>query len=100
VTLTLAYKHNYGLRELSDVPGGEVGVLRKNGELQYVYWLGYIDRAKATHVGKPVKLRIDRIGRQKGISTTWEEVPASVYVQGCLTAKGVFAVIEDMVRFV
>jgi hypothetical protein len=101
MSLTLAWRLNYRLVELSGTPGGEsVGVLLRNDEYRYVPWLGFIDRKKAAYVGKSVRLRIDRIGRLQGVTTVWEELPAGKHVQGCLTERGAFAVIEDSVRLV
>ena len=101
MSLTLAWRLNYRLVELSGTPGGEsVGVLLRTGEYQYVRWLGFIERDKAVYIGKPVKIRIDRIGIPSGMSTVWDDAPAGKHVQGCLTERGVFAVVENSVRLV
>jgi len=101
MSLTLAWRLNYRLVELTGTPGGEsVGVLLRSGEYQYVRWLGFIERDKAAYIGKPVKIRIDRIGRLQSVSKVWQDVPAGKHVQGCLTERGVLAVIEGSVRLI
>lgn len=54
----------------------------------------------AARIVKPVKPRIDRIGRPERVNSDWEEVPPGVHVQRCMTERGVFAVVEDSVRLV
>ncbi len=101
MSIILAWRLNYRLVELTDPPKGEtVGVLTRTGEYRYVRWLGLVDRSDAMRTGRPVKLRIDRIGRSRGISTEWAEVPQDKHVQGCLTAAGVYAVVEDAIRLI
>ena len=79
-----------------------VGVLCRNGEYRYVPWLGFLDRSEATVRGKPVKLLIDRIGQGDfdGWNIRWLEVERGRHVQGCLTAQGVYAVIDQSVRVI
>ena len=60
--VVLARKLNKRLIELRECTTGEtVGLLRKDGTYSYHSWLGFIHRNKATRLGKPVKLKIDRI---------------------------------------
>jgi hypothetical protein len=99
--MVLARRLNYRLIELAaDTKGESVGILLKDGKYHYMPWLGFIPREVAARIGKPVKLRIDRIGRPRGINTDWEEVPPGIHVQGCMTERGVFAVVEDSVRLI
>jgi hypothetical protein len=77
-----------------------MGVLLRDGEYRYLPWLGFIERDRASRVGKPVKLLVARVGHQGDFSTTWIEVEDGKHVLGCRTAKGVFAVIEQGVRVV
>ena len=99
MSLTLAWRLNYRLIELTgETRGEDVGVLTRTGEYQYVRWLGFMSRDAAKGTGRPVKLRIHRIGRTQGFGTTWEEVPKGKHVQGCMTKDGVYAVVEDAVR--
>ena len=101
MSLVLAWRLNYRLIELTAESGGAtVGVLLRDGEYRYVRWLGFIEREVAKAAGRPVKLRIDRIGRPRGIGTAWEEVPSGQHVQGCLTASGAFAVVDQSIRLV
>lgn len=99
--ITLAWRLNYRLIELTgETRGEDVGVLLRTGEYRYVRWLGFIDRDQAKAAGKPVKLKIDRIGTTQGFSTAWEEVAVGKHVQGCMTKDGVYAVIEQSIRLV
>jgi hypothetical protein len=101
MSLTLAWRLNYRLVELTDTPTGEtVGVLTRSADYRYVRWLGFVSREDAKVSGRPVKLQIHRIGQAHGLSTIWEDVPPGMHVQGCLTAGGVYAVVEDRVRLV
>ena len=83
-----------------DTRGETVGVLIRGGEYRYLPWLGFIERERAKRIGKPVKLRISRIGLQDDFSTTWKDVDAGRHVLGCRTDKGVYAVVEQGVRVV
>ncbi len=100
MSIILAWRLNYRLIELTAKPGETVGVLTRAGEYQYVRWLGFVDRDDAKATGRPVKLQIHRIGRSQGFSTSWEEVPKGKHVQGCLTAAGVYGVVEAAIRLV
>lgn len=77
-----------------------MGVLVKGGEYRYLPWLGFIERDRARRIGKPVKLRIDRVGHEGDFSTTWIDVEDGKHVLGCRTEKGVYAVVEQGVRVV
>ena len=77
-----------------DTRGETVGVLIKSGEYRYLPWLGFIERDRALRVGKPVKLRISRVGLESDFSTTWTDIDSDKHVLGCRTEKGVYAVVE------
>ena len=99
--VVLARRQNKRLIELRECTTGEtVGLLRKDGTYSYHSWLGFIHRSKASRLGKPVKLKIDRIGSDDLSSIKWRDVPTDKHVQGCLTENGVFAVISEDVRVV
>ena len=68
MTLVLVQKLNARNIELHhDTRGETVGVLIKNGDYRYLPWLGFIERDRALRVGRPVKLRISRVG----LSSSW-----------------------------
>jgi hypothetical protein len=80
--------------------GETVGVLRKDGEYRYVPWLGFVDRQVARDTGRPVRLLISRVGRQEDLSVRWEDVATGKHVQGCLTDRGAYAVIDEDVSII
>ena len=101
--IVLLRKLNHRNIELHHRTRGEtVGVLMRNGEYHHLPWLGFISAAEAKSLprARPVKLNIARIGRIKDINTEWQDVPPGRHVQGCLTQRGVFAVISVDVRVV
>ena len=100
--LVLLRKFNHRNIELAhDTRGESVGVLTKDGTYRYVPWLGFIERRHAKVIGgKPVKLEIARIGRTDGWQTAWQDVDDGMHIQGCLVARGVYAVIEQGVRLI
>ena len=99
--IVLARRLNKRLIELRASTFGEtVGLLLRSGRYSYHCWLGFIDRDKAALVGKPVKLEIARVGLDNLSSVKWRDVPEGKHVQGCLTAQGVFAVINQDIRII
>lgn len=99
MTLVLCRRLNHRNIELrADTRGEVVGVLRRNGDYGFVPWLGFIDRAEARRTGRPVKLLIARIGTGDGISTHWRDLRMGAHVQGCLTDRGAFAVVDQEVK--
>ncbi|MEZ5553153.1 MAG: hypothetical protein R3E82_19885 [Pseudomonadales bacterium] len=99
MSLVLCRRLNHRNIELhGDTRGEVIGVLRRNGDYGFVPWLGFIDRVKAQRRGRPVKLLIARVGRTDGISTRWFDIRPGGHVQGCLTERGAFAVIDQEVR--
>ena len=99
--VVLARRLNKRLIELREYTTGEtVGLLRKDGTYSYHAWLGFIHRSKASRLGRPVKLKIDRIGSDDLSSIKWRDVPTDKHVQGCLTENVVFAVISEYLRVV
>jgi hypothetical protein len=83
-----------------DTRGETVGVLIKGGEYRYLPWLGFIERDRALRVGRPVKLRISRVGLESDFSTTWTDIESDKHVLSCRTVKGIYAVKEQGVRVV
>ena len=101
MTLVLVQKLNARNIELHhDTRGETVGVLIKGGEYRYLPWLGFIERDRALRVGKPVKLRISRVGLESDFSTTWTDIESDKHVLGCRTEKGVYAVMEQGIRVI
>ena len=99
--IILARRLNKRLIELRAATLGEtVGLLRRSGGYSYHSWLGFISRDNAEIIGKPVKLKIARVGLDNLSTVKWRDVPEGKHVQGCLTAKGVFAVINQEIRLV
>jgi len=101
MSLVLITKLNHRNIELHhDTRGETVGVLLKDGEYRYLPWLGFIERERAKRVGKPVKLRIARVGQQGDFGTEWTDIGEGSHVLGCRTEKGAYALIEQGVRVV
>lgn len=99
--LVLARHLNKRLIELYDNTSGEtVGVLRRDGSYEYKPWLGFVSRERAISIGRPVKLHIARVGQQQDRRLVWKDVPAGRHVQGCLTARGAYAVADWNIRLV
>jgi hypothetical protein len=90
----LIRKQNYRNIFLDDATEGEtVGVLRRDGSVRQVRWLGFINRQDARRSrGRPVKLVISRVD--------CEDLAPGQYVQGCLTDAGVYAVVDSSVAVV
>ncbi len=99
--LVLARYLNKRLIELYPNTRGEtIGVLRRDGSYAYRPWLGFVDRARAPRMGKPVKLQVARVGQMKDTHVDWRDVPRGRHVQGCLTREGAYAVTEVGIRVV
>lgn len=97
----LVRRLNYRNIELyRDTRGETIGVYLKNGDVQYVRWLGFIsvDEAKALDGARPVKLEVSRYTDEPGIGVNWIDVPSDRFVQGCLIESGAFAVTSESVR--
>ncbi len=90
MTLFLVRKLNHRNIELHhDTRGPTVGVLLKGGEYRFLPWLGFIERDRAKRTGKPVKLKVSRVGNENDFGAI-----------GCRTQKGVYAVLEQGVRVI
>lgn len=93
--VALRRKQNYRNIVLRDYYEGErVGVLLRDGSLQYVKWLGFVelDEAKQRPYSRPVKVSIHSIQQ----TTEWVTLSDGEYVQGCLTVgEGVRGVLID-----
>ena len=101
MSFVLLKKLNHRNIELHhDTRGQDVGVLMKDGEYRYLTWLGFIERDRARRIGKPVKLRIARVGHQGSFGTDWTDLDERSHVLGCRTDKGVYAVLEQGVRVI
>jgi len=101
MTLVLLRKLNHRNIELHhDTRGETVGVRIRNGEYRYLPWLGFVERDRAKRIGKPVKLLVERVGHQGDFGTSWTDIGRGKHILGCLTSKGVYAVIEQGVRVV
>ncbi len=78
-----------------------IGVYRRNRALEYVDWLGVIERVHAANLGErciPVKLEIDSFAKgDSEFGLTWTELNDNCFIQGCFipTLNGVFAVVEE-----
>ncbi len=101
--LVLARSMNHRQIELHMATKGEqVGLLKKDGGARFVPWLGFIDRTQAQRISAaiPVKMVIKRIGVRGELAIAWRDLGEHEYVQGCLVATGVYAVVEGKVRVV
>ena len=101
MTIVLARYLNKRVIELyANTHGETVGVLKRDGSYQYFPWLGFVDRAQAIQLGRPVKLQVARVGQQGESRVAWKDVPPGRHVQGCLTARGAYAVADWNIRLV
>ena len=99
----LVRRFNYRNVELHpDTKGETVGVLLSSGDCRYYPWLGFIDREDALRLqqARPVKLDVCRYCDESTLAGAWIDVPEGKYVQGCLTAAGVYALTIAKVRLV
>lgn len=83
--------------------GEDVGVKLTSGEVRYVRWLGFldVDVARAIKGAKAVKLDVQRYSNNAGgWAGDWVDLQPGQFVQGCLTAEGVFGVIATGVRII
>ena len=82
-----------------DTAGQTVGVYMANGKARQVKWLGFIDieEAKQMQGAKAVRLEVQRYS-ETGID--WTALRPGEFVQGCLTASGVYAVTTPRIRLV
>lgn len=87
-------KQNYRNIELTKNEQGEtVGVLCRGGKNEMRPWLGLITRSKARQTGGlSVKLLISRVDGY--------DLKPGEYVQGCLVADGVYAVVDTEVAII
>ncbi|MEM6710542.1 MAG: hypothetical protein AAF648_17340 [Pseudomonadota bacterium] len=100
-TLVVAWRHNHRLVELhQDSSGQSIGVLLKSGAYRYVPWLGFIEVERAKRIGRPVRLKVDRVGMQGEFSTEWQDLAAQQHVLGCLVERGVYALADRWVQVV
>lgn len=83
----------------ADSPGQSVGVYMANGKTRQVRWLGFValEDAKQLPRAKAVRLEVDRYS-DTGVD--WVRLKPGEFVQGCLTAEGVYAVTTPRVRIV
>lgn len=78
---------NIRLDEDSAGSGETVGVMTRSGKAHHIRWMGFISRTDARRSGgKSVKLIISRVDGA--------ELAPGQYVQGCLVANGVYAVLD------
>lgn len=93
---TLIRKLNYRSISLLSIHNNQpVGVLKRNGELEYLPFMGFTTAVDAKSVGAtPVKLEIYGYycDSQAGELVT---LKSGQYVQGALTRVGIYAVLEE-----
>jgi hypothetical protein len=98
--ITLYRRLNYRNIELSiNTIGEQVGVLRRDGSVRMVRWLGFIDRSEARALpgAVPVKLVVARVVEN---GDTAVDVPRGSYVKGCWIESGAFAVIAKTIQII
>lgn len=91
----LLRKLNYRNIVLSGTFSGEsVGILRRNGELFYTTWLGFIDVDDALKLpeAKPVKLKIAAYALEQDMPANWIDLVDYQMIQGCYVGKGAYGV--------
>jgi len=93
----LLRKLNYRNIVLNGTFSGEsVGILRRNGEIFYTMWLGFIDVGDALKVREsiPVKLSIAAYALENDIPAVWVNLAEGQMVQGCFVGRGVYGVVS------
>lgn len=79
--------------------GDVVGILRRDGELGYFSWLGFIERDEAVVLegAVPVKLEVVAYSLRDGMPAEWINLDrvSGEMIQGCFVGNGVYAVIES-----
>ena len=99
--IVLARHLNKRLIELyANTRGETIGILRRDGSYEYRQWLGFVDRERAIELGRPVKLKVARVGQQGSSRIVWKDIPKGRHVQGCLTQKGAYAVADWSIRLI
>ena len=98
----LRYLFNYSNVILTGgmITGQSIGYYLSCGEVKYARWLGFSDVNQAIAMkGIPVRLAIDQYS-DDDLFFNWVDVPESQMVHGCLTADGVYALIQQQLKFV
>lgn len=81
--------------------GAQVGVYKRSGELMYLPFLGFAEREHAKWMQldgqrvKPVKLEVYGYYPKSRVGDRFIQLKPCECVQGCMTAMGVYAIIED-----
>ena len=80
-----------------DASRQSIGVLKRDGSIQYVRWLGFIslEGAKTIPHSKAVKLEVFAVSEQNTLDYNWDNLGDGEYIQGCLTTSGVFGVLLE-----
>ncbi len=81
--------------------GGDIPVFLRCGKTVNVRWLGFIDvnHARCIPNARPVRLLVDMF-TDLDSPLEWRTLSPGEFVQGCLVADGVFAVVETKVKLV
>ena len=76
-----------------------VGILKRDGEVGYFSWLGFIERDKAVVLegAVPVKLEVVAYSLRDGMPAEWIDLDrvSGEIIQGGFVGNGVYAVIES-----
>ena len=96
--LYLNQRLNYRNIQLSDASVRQsVGYLTKKGDVRFTVWLGFISRqaAKSIQGARPVRIvNMTRFGEDTAHGPDSIDLNSRVHVHGCLTAKGIYAVVD------
>jgi hypothetical protein len=99
--LNFRFLHNNTYKKLRPSSSLRIGVYRRSGELDYVDWLGVIERIHAINLGGKcvsVKLAIDSFAKgESEFGLKWTDLDDHCFIQGCYipSLNGVFAVVEE-----
>ena len=90
---------NYRNILLDQERSGElVGIQKRDGEVGYFSWLGFIERDEAVVLegAVPVKLEVAAYSFRDGMPAKWIDLDrvSGEMIQGCFVGNGVYAVIE------
>ena len=76
-----------------------MGILRRDGEVGYFSWLGFIERAEAIAWpgAVPVKIDVVAYSLRDGMPADWVDLNKEngEMIQGCFVGNGVYAVVKD-----
>ena len=82
-----------------EITGEVVGILRRDGEISYLKWLGFVERTDAANWLSAVSVKIDVVAYsiKDCMPAYWIDLDRGTgeMIQGCYVGTGVYAVTEQ-----